>query len=77
MAQSGIETAIRELEMETERIRQAISVLRGILPQATSTVVRRKGAKRGPRVLSPEARRSISMAAKKRWAALRAAKAKG
>jgi len=68
MAQSGVENAIRELEQETKKIRQAIAALREFRPQAGTA----RGGKRGGRRLSAAARRRISLAAKKRWAALRA-----
>ena len=72
MAQSGVENAIRELEQETKKIREAIAALREFRPQAGAA----GGRKRRGRRLSAEARGRISLAAKKRWAALRASKKK-
>jgi hypothetical protein len=67
MAQSGVENAIRELEQEIKRIRDVISLLRRIRPQAKSA---------GSRRLSVAARKRISRAAKRRWAARRASQKK-
>ena len=67
MALSGVEAAIRELEREQRKIRDVILMLKRIRPQSAEQD-RRQGRKR----LSVQARRRISEAAKKRWAALRA-----
>ena len=67
MALSGVEAAIRELEREQKKIRDAILMLKRIRAQ-NADPSGRQGRKR----LSPRARRRISEAAKKRWAALRA-----
>ena len=72
MAQSCVENAIRELEQETKKIRQAIAALREFRPQAGAA----GGRTRRGRRLSAAARQRISLAAKKRWAALRASKQK-
>jgi len=71
MEPSGVEAAIHELEREVKRIQEVISSLKRIHGQHS---VRGAAVKRGRRRLSPQARRRISEAAKKRWAALRAAK---
>ncbi len=73
MQPSGVESAIRELQGEEEKIQKVISMLRRILKQR-AVVGRGKG--HGSRRLSAKARRRISQAAKKRWAALRASKRK-
>lgn len=70
MAESGIDVAIRELEREQKRIREAILMLKRIRPGGSNP------SPRGRRRLSPEASRKISVAAKKRWAARRAAPAR-
>ena len=70
MVESGVEAAIRELERERKKIAGVISMLKRIRPGAPSNPVRRR------RRLSAEARQKLSLAAKKRWAALRASKRK-
>lgn len=63
--ESGVQAAIRELEREDKRVREAIAMLKRIRPTATF-------APRGRgRHLSAETRRKISQATKRRWAALR------
>ena len=74
MQLSGFESAIRELQGEEEKIQKVISMLRRIQTQR-SVVGQGKG--RGRRRLSANARRKISLAAKKRWAARKAGFAKG
>jgi len=74
MQLSGVESAIRELQGEIKKIQKVISALRRIQTRHSTIVGQRKG--RGRRRLSAEARRKISLAAKKRWAALRASKKK-
>ena len=71
MEPSGVEAAIHELEREVKRVQEAIAMLKRINAQLGT---RGAAVKRGRRRLSPQARRRISEAAKKRWAALRAAK---
>lgn len=71
MRGSGVEAAIRELQREVEKIQEAIAVLRKIRPPAAAV-----RGQRGRRRLSAQARRRISQAAKKRWAALRASQKK-
>ena len=73
MQLSGVESAIRELQGEVKKIQKVISMLSRIRTQR-SVVGQGKG--RGRRRLSAAARRKISLAAKKRWAALRASKRK-
>jgi hypothetical protein len=72
MQSSGVDAAIRELEQEVKRVQEAIAMLRKIQAQRGSRGV---PVSRGVRRLSAEARRRISEAAKKRWAAHRAKKA--
>ena len=73
MQLSGVESAIRELQGKVKKIQKVISALRRIQTQR-SVVGQGKG--RGRRRLSAKARRRISQAAKKRWAARRASKRK-
>lgn len=71
MQPSGVDAAIQELQGEVKRIQDAITMLRRIQAQRST----RGGAAGGKkRRLSARARRRISEAAKKRWAAIRAAK---
>jgi len=72
MQLSGVDAAIRELEGEVKRVQEAIAVLRRIQSQRGT---RSAPPKRKVRRLSAQARKRISEAAKKRWAALRAKKA--
>jgi len=66
---SGIEAAIQELTREQQRIERAINLLRHIRPQQTLTG---NGTRvRSRRRLSSEARKRVSEAAKKRWAAMK------
>lgn len=71
MQPSGVESAIRELAKEGKRIQEIISMLRKLQSQRSAT---KPGGKRTRRRLSAKARRRISEAAKKRWAARRASK---
>jgi len=71
MQSSGVEAAIQELQREVKRIQDAITMLRRIQAQRSSRGAAGGGKKRR---LSARARRRISEAAKKRWAAIRAAK---
>ena len=68
MQSSGVENAISELEQEEKKIREVITMLRKIHAQRSPVAV---AGKRPRRRLSAKARRRISEAAKKRWAALR------
>ena len=68
MQTSGVENAISELEQEEKKIREVITMLRKIHAQRSPVAVE---GKRPRRRLSAKARRRISEAAKKRWAALR------
>ncbi|MBI4458759.1 MAG: hypothetical protein HY648_01705 [Acidobacteria bacterium] len=70
MQPSGVDAAIRELEQDVRRVQEAIAVLKKIQSQRTNNGA---SSGRGRRRLSAQARRRISEAAKKRWAALRAA----
>ena len=71
MQASGVQAAIHELEREVKKVQEAISLLRKIQVQRSS----QPGSDgRKPRRLSAQARKRISVAAKKRWAALRAKK---
>ena len=68
MQSSGVEAAIQELERDVKRVQEVIGMLKKIrAARAPQAVVSR-------RKLSAEARRKISLAAKKRWAAARASK---
>lgn len=71
MVESGVEAAIGELERERKKIAGVISMLKRIRPAMSGNPVRRR------RGLSAEARRKISAAARKRWAARKGAAAKG
>jgi len=71
MQSSGVEAAIQELQREVKRIQDAITMLRRIQAQRNARGPAGGGKKRR---LSAQARRRISEAAKKRWAAIRAAK---
>ncbi len=70
MARSGIENAIIELQREQKSIQAAIAMLKNFY--SVTKPARRKRRLRKP--LSAQARRRISQAAKKRWAAIRASK---
>ena len=71
MQPSGVDAAIHELEKDAKRVQEVISLLKQIKAQRSAAGV---SGKRGGRRLSAKARRRISEAAKKRWAALRAVK---
>ncbi len=71
MQPSGVESAIRELEQEGKKIQDIISTLRKLQEQRSAPKPGGKGTRRR---LSAKARRRISEAAKKRWAARRASK---
>lgn len=71
MGSSGVDAAIRELEQEVKRVQEAIAMLRRIQSQRGTHA---GTAGRKVRRLSAQARKKISDAAKKRWAALRAKK---
>ncbi len=73
MPASGIDGAIRELQHEQERIQGVISALKSLYPGSGPRKRTRRGKRTG-RKLSQAARKKISMAAKKRWAAIKAAK---
>jgi len=66
----GIGAAIKEIEREIFMLQQLASSRKSIYRGRTLTNPARSG-RRGRRRLSPDARRPISQAAKKRWASLR------
>jgi predicted phage gp36 major capsid-like protein len=70
---SGVENAIRELQQEQKRIQDVITMLKRIHSQRAAMA---SGGARPRKRLSAKARRRISEAAKKRWAALRSVKGK-
>jgi len=72
MQPSGVQAAIHELEREVKKVQEAISMLRKIQVERGTQAA--GNARRRVRRLSAQARRRISEAAKKRWAALRAKK---
>ena len=71
MKSSGVENAIRELEQEEKKIQEVISLLKQIHSQRFGGA---QEVTRPKRRLSAKARKRISDAAKKRWAALRTKK---
>ncbi len=73
MPTTRFDAAIRELQHEQERIQGVISALKSIFP-GSGPGKRTRRVKRTGRKLSQAGRRRISMAAKKRWAAIKAAK---
>ncbi len=73
MPATGIDAAIRELQREQEGIQGVISALKSLRP-GSGLGKRTRHGKRTGRKLSQAGRRRISIAAKKRWAAIRAAK---
>ena len=70
---SGVLNAIHELEKEAKQIHEAISLLKKFQAQRAGVA---SPVNSGPlkKKLSPAARRRISEASKKRWAAYRNAK---
>ena len=73
MPATGIDAAIRELQREQEKIQGVISALKSLRP-GSGPGKRTRHVKRTGRKLSQAGRRRISIAAKKRWAAIKAAK---
>jgi hypothetical protein len=67
---SGVRAAIQELEKDVQKIQHVIGILRSIRvePNTNGNSTGRKS-----RRLSPQGRRRIALAAKKRWTAYRAA----
>ncbi len=59
-------TIIAELESERDRLNQAIAALQGSMSRPAKTATGRLDGR--TRHLSPEARRKIGQAMKKRWA---------
>ena len=75
MPATGIDTAISELQREQERLQGIISALKSLFPGSGLGKRTRRGKRKGGgRKLSAGGRRRISQAAKKRWAAIKAAK---
>ena len=69
MQLSGIESAIQELQRDVKKVQGAIAMLRRIQKDRVakgSALIRKR------RKLSAQAKRRISKAAKKRWAAAKA-----
>ncbi len=64
---SGIEAAIHELTREQQKIEQVIKLLRHIQTQGIGNSTNTRSKRR----LSAEARKRMSDAAKKRWAAIK------
>ena len=71
MKQSGIRAVIEDLEKEVKRVQEAIDILKSIDGGRSA---KKAPAAPGRRRLSAQARKRISQAAKRRWAAVRAAK---
>ncbi len=75
MPATGFDAAIRELQREQETIQGIISALKRLRPWSGPRKRTRRGKRKGGgRKLSAAGRRRISQAAKKRWAAIKAAK---
>lgn len=66
---SGVQNAIHELEKEAQKIHEAITLLKKFQAQRTGAAATPNS--RPQKRLSASARRRISEAAKKRWAAFR------
>ena len=73
MPATGIDAAIHELQREQEKIQGVISALKSLRPGRGPGKRTRRGKRTG-RQLSQAGRRRISIAAKKRWAAIKTAK---
>lgn len=71
MQSSGVDAAIQELEREVKRVQEVIGMLKSIRADRTAKAA---GNGRNSGRLSAAGRRRISLAAKKRWAAVRAAR---
>jgi len=69
MQPSGIESAIQELQRDVKKVQEAIAMLRRIQKER---VARGVAIVRKRRKLTAKAKRRISEAAKRRWAAARA-----
>ncbi len=75
MPATGFDAAIRELQREQKTIQGIISALKRLRPGGgPGKRTRRTKRKRTGAKISQAGRRRISIAAKKRWAAIRAAK---
>jgi hypothetical protein len=73
MAATGIDAAIRELERDAERIQEAIRILKSVGNRGVGPSTPGRKKRGGRRKLSAAGRKRIAEAAKKRWAAFRAA----
>ena len=73
MPATGIDAAIRELQREQEKIQGVISALKSLRPGSGPGKRTRRGKRTGGKI-SQAGRRRISIAMKKRWAAIKAAK---
>jgi hypothetical protein len=71
MRSSGVNAAIIELEQDVKRLQHIIGILRGMKASHASQA---GSSEFKVNRLSAAGRRRISLAAKKRWAAVRAAK---
>jgi len=70
----GIESILSQIDAEIARLTEARSLLAGMKPAARATAnAEKKSAKKTgkKRVMSPEARKRIADAQRKRWAAQR------
>ena len=72
MAANGIDSAIRELERDLDRIQEAIRILKSVSNKGGGTPGKPGRKRGGRRKLSAAGRKRIAEAAKKRWAAFRA-----
>ncbi|HUX45156.1 MAG TPA: hypothetical protein VMV57_10435 [Terracidiphilus sp.] len=77
----SIETILAQLDAEIERLKQAHALLANSREVTSKMIINRKATKavskvRKQRVLSPEARKRIADAQRRRWAAHKKAKAK-
>jgi hypothetical protein len=66
---------LSQLKAELNRINRAITALEALGDDTQRTAAPAKAVRRGRRKMSAAARKRISLAAKKRWAALKAKKA--
>ena len=71
MQSSGVDAAIQELERDVKRVQEVIGMLKKIRAARSPQAV---GSGRKASRLSAAGRRRISLAAKKRWEAARAAR---
>ena len=73
MPATGFDAAIRELQREQKTIQGIISALKRLRPGSDPGKRTRRGKRTGGKI-SQAVRRRISIAMKKRWAAIKAAK---